>query len=171
MKMKNGILEKETSRGRSAGFIAKAALLGAVAGAGCVPDITIRNIPYDPNAQDAGCTSKSSCLNQTLTLRESGSSAGPNEVSVGNATLSLVELKDSGSTKAAYLQLEGCGYKANATFSPGASSVLTIGADSFLVRLESMEYDSAGLKLKVAVSPVCNGDGGLDSRDGTNKPG
>lgn len=171
MKMKNGISEKETFRGRSAGFIAKAALLGAIAGAGCAPEITIRNIPYDPNAQDAGCSSKSSCTSQTLTLRESGSSAGPNKVSVGNATLSLVELKDSGSTKAASLQLEGCGYKANAAFSPGASSVLTVGADSYLVRLDSLEYDAAGLKLGVVITPVCKSDGGADMRDGTNKPG
>lgn len=163
MKMKNA--ETGNDKGRMAGRAASAVLAGALLGS-CVPDVNIKNIPYDPTAPDAGCSSVSSCAKQSATLRPSGSSAGSSETAIGGAKLSLIELKDSNGTKAVNLKLESCGITASNDFLPGASAMLTAGKDDFLVTVVSVSYDGAGLKVDVSVQPVCAGDGGAAKEAG-----
>ena len=151
-----------------ANFAAKALLVATLASGasapvaiGCSPDIVIKNRIYDPNQTDAGCKSIASCASGPVTLRQSGSTAGSTEGKVGNVTVRLLGIEDSGNSKKANIELEACGKKANAPFSPKTSALITLGNESYTVVLETMEYDVGGLKLDVVVTPVCSYDGGI----------
>jgi hypothetical protein len=168
MKMKQ---ERTGIEGKRPGLAAKTVLAGSLLLSGCSPDVTVHNTFYDPNAPvrpDAGCTAVPSCASATVYLREENSKAGPNTATMGGATLRLVRIEDEGSTKAAVLELSGCGKKAEGKFLPGASTVLGIGRDSVLVTLESMDYDVGGLRLKAAMKPVCPPDGGIMKADSSH---
>jgi hypothetical protein len=133
----------------------------------CTPDITVNNIPYDPNATDAStdCKAVTSCSTLASMLREPGNSAGPNTMEIDSAMLTLDGIEDSGSTKAADLRLTACGQEASYPLKPTETVVLTAGDDSIEVTVESMDYDAAGLRVRVSVTPVCpDMDGG--SSDG-----
>ncbi|MEW6036278.1 MAG: hypothetical protein AB1529_06705 [Candidatus Micrarchaeota archaeon] len=162
MKLKR--VDTGSDAGRQAAFAAKALLVGTLI-AGCTPDVHINNKFYDPNASDAGCTSVTNCAKQAFSLRPNGSKAGPDRVALDGWTVRLVEISDSGSTKAAKLEFESCGQKAESAFLPKTVATITAGRDSFSVSLDSIEYDAAGLMVYVSVAPACKNDAGAKKSD------
>ncbi|MEW6722257.1 MAG: hypothetical protein AB1324_03275 [Candidatus Micrarchaeota archaeon] len=149
--------------------LAAAAVAGTLMMApGCVPDVTINNIPYDPNATDGGaCVIRTDCEAVEGYLREAGNSAGSDSLALGNGTLRFVQLVESGSSRLARVEVSGCEAEAaTADVAPGASSVLTANGESFEVTVQSMDYDASGLRVRVRAVPVdsaCSMDAGLDS--------
>lgn len=166
MKMKHFENEKA---GSIATLAAKAVFAGALL-AGCSPNVNIQNRFYDPNAPDAGCTAISSCAPKSVLLREQGNTAGSSEAKAWGMTVRLASLSDVGTTKAASLEFEGCDEKAQGTFTPGSSSAISVGKDSFSVKLDSVEYDGSGLKVGLTITPSCPADGSV-ARDSAPEKG
>lgn len=159
-------------------FGAKAVLLGSLMAAGCQPNVTINNIPYDPTATDSGADTDAMCIATcepvSGILREEGSTAGPNTLPVGGATLKFNGLVAVGTTQGANLELDGCaGEMPSDSIAPGATTTLTLdNGESAEVRVVEISYDSAGLRLRVAVTPVCEqADAGLDAAGGEGGAG
>jgi hypothetical protein len=166
MKMKN--VEKEKTKSM-ASLAAKVVFTGALL-AGCSPNVNIHNKFYDPYAPDAGCTAISSCSSKSVLLREKGNTAGSSEAKAWGLSVRLASLSDVGATKAATLEFEGCQEKAQGTFTPGSSSAITLGRDSFSVKLDSVEYDGSGLKVSLTITPACPADGSV-AKDSSQKSG
>jgi hypothetical protein len=176
------ITERAENKGEAKGkapFAAKAVLVGAIAGAAvaaCTPDVNITVTPYDPYAEDAGTGEAciATCEPKSGVLREPGNTAGTNELQVGGAVLRFTALVDSGPTKAATLELEGCeGEKPADSLTSGEVVTLTLNSgESADVIVESMEYDGAGLKIEVSVTPLCeSADAGIDGNGGAGGDG
>ena len=174
----NRILDKNEPKGDVKGrnaLRAKAVLVSTLL-AGCSPDVTINNIPYDPTQPDASSNSAciATCEETSGILREEGNTAGTNVLPVGNATLRFKGIVDDGPTKAASLELEGCeGEKPSDSLKPGDVTTLTLNSgESADVEVVEMTYDGAGLKIVVNVIPVCEpletdgGTGGSGGDDG-----
>jgi len=171
----NRILDKNEPKGDVKGrnaLRAKAVLVSTML-AGCTPDVTINNIPYDPTQPDASSNSAciATCEETSGILREEGNTAGSNVLPVGNATLRFKGLVDDGPTKAANLELEGCdGEAPSDSLKPGEVTTLTLNnGESADVEVAEMTYDGAGLKIVVNVMPVCEPevtDAGIDGAGG-----
>ncbi|MBD3209812.1 hypothetical protein GF318_00335 [Candidatus Micrarchaeota archaeon] len=148
--------------GEKAGTVAAAAAITTVLG--CTPEVTINNIPYDPDSSDGGSNFcyplTEDCQESTsVVLREADSLAGSNQANVENAVLTLREVNDEGNTKSVVLDLEACGDSAEDGFLPGEETTLTVYNESFGVTVDSVEYDGAGILVRVTVRPDCPVDG------------
>jgi|GEM_PF-2400957 len=147
----------------------------AVALGACDPEVTINNIPYDPNATDGGegCSALTEDCQESVTvkLREEDSTAGDNTANVENAVLTLVEVSDEDNTKAAKLDLEACEEVAEGTFTSGEEITLTVADASFETKLDSIEYDGEGVLVTVTLRPSCPvvDDAGTDTGEGTEQ--
>ncbi len=172
---KDKILDRKDSKADGKGknaLKAKAVLVSTLL-IGCTPELTINNIPYDPTAdsgtENIACIA--TCEEASGILREAGSTAGPNTLPVGGATLKFNGLVAVGTTQGANIQLEGCdGEAPSDSITPGASTTLTLNSgESADVRVVEMSYDGAGLKVRVTVTPVCEPevtDAGIDGAGG-----
>ena len=155
-------------------FAAKAVLAGAIAGAAiaCTPDVKVNYTEYVPGQADAAppaCIS--ACEEKEGVMRESGNTAGPNEMTVGGATLRFKGLTDEGSTKAAKFELEGCeGEKKTDNIKPGEATTFTLSEngrnESVDVEVVTISYDGAGLKLEVTITPLCGDAAGAGGAGG-----
>lgn len=149
--------EKKLAFGNIMAGVGTAMLIGA-----CSPDVTINNIPYDPSLPDGGvCAPVTDCVERQFSLRESGSSAGPNSQTVGDAEVTLKSIKDESGTKKAEIELVSCEETASETLTAESSVTLTTGTRSFVVYVDTIRYDSAGLIVEGTVTPVCSPDAGV----------
>lgn len=127
--------------------------------AGCEPEVTINNIPYNPFGTDSGaeCSALTEECQESITvkLREADSTAGSNTADVENAVLTLVEVSDEDNTKAAKLDLEACEDIAEGTFTSGEEITLTVADASFETKVDSVEYDGEGVLVTVTLRPSC----------------
>lgn len=185
LKTKNQTQNRETERKKTL-FATKALLTGAavvaaVKLAGCVPEVTNNINVFIPDggkdaSADTDCTTITECTTKTALLREPGNSAGPSEMTIGDAKLSIVAVVDSGATKAASVQMDGCEQVASATLVAGQTSTLGLGNDAFEVTNEEISYDASGVLVKVTVKPICpvdtdTSDAGLSIKDSSADTG
>jgi hypothetical protein len=153
---------------------AKAVLVSAFTASmiGCAPDVKVVNIIDSPDSgMPAECSAVKSCDTRTAYLRESGSTAGPNSMSVDEAKLTLTQVADVDGTKAVTLEFSGCEAKATGTFKPGEKSILSAKNDSVEVDVKEVGYDSSGLRVKVAVAPVAVDSKSCEEQDGGQSDG
>jgi hypothetical protein len=119
---------------------------------GCTPEVTINNVPYDPELQ---CNPvKEECTSETVHLREEGSLGGQNHSDVHNAVVRLIGVDTEGESPVVSLEMEACNDMDGDTFGEGESKTLTVFTASFTVSPVVRE-DCLGLVVDVTVDAPC----------------
>jgi hypothetical protein len=122
-------------------FAAKAVLLGSLMLAACTPDVNVKII--EGNADAAPDTA----VCRVVALDTAAFSGG---------SLTLLSIDDKDGTKAANLELAGCGGKAQVSLKASETVTLTIKNESDTVQAMEIVYESNGPRVRVKVTPVDN---------------
>ena len=132
--------------------LAAAVLLSGAMGCGSDTDVHLH--PYLVEDQYGDCTVEiANCNSRTLDFREPG--VGQSTRQVEGVEFNFVELLDRGETKDAVFHVRSCGDVIE--YDVPVNTLVSLRATNaeFHVRVNTIEYDSTGLRIEATVTPVC----------------